>query len=71
MDLMDNWSQHKHAFNQFLLVFKYTTFTFFDFCFTFNEPKIVMLFAKGCLQKKNSIWRDIVPIRGGGGKENL
>ena len=27
--------------------------------------------SEGCLQKKNSIWRDIVSIRGGGGKKNL
>ena len=27
--------------------------------------------ARGCLKKKkNSVWRDIVPTRGGGGKKN-
>ena len=36
-----------------------------------NVSVFKLIRIKGCLQKKNSIWRDIVPTRGGGGKKPL
>ena len=32
---------------------------------------ISKLYLRDAFKNKNSIWRDIVPTRGGGGKKNL
>ena len=37
----------------------------------FGRAHQVRKTIRDAFQKKNSIWRDIVPTRGGGGKKNL